>query len=77
MGQPKEGILKYANGEEYTGPLTADFKREGYGIMNYKSGEQYCGDFVNDLKCGKGICKKANGENINGVWKDDKLVMGQ
>ena len=77
VGQPKEGILKYANGEEYTGPLTADFKREGYGIMNYKSGEQYCGDFVSDLKCGKGICKLSNGENINGVWQDDKLVMGQ
>lgn len=38
-GYPKEGILKYSNGEEYTGPLTKDLKRDGYGIMNYKSGE--------------------------------------
>jgi hypothetical protein len=76
-GRPKEGILKYANGEEYTGPLTSDKKRDGYGIVKFKNGESYCGDFVKGLKDGKGIYKKINGDSISGVWKEDVLVMGQ
>ena len=54
MGEMKEGIMKYENGEEYTGPFK-NGKRDGYGIMKYNNGEQYCGDFVSDLKEGKGI----------------------
>jgi hypothetical protein len=37
-GNMKEGIMKYENGEEYTGPFK-DGKRDGYGIMKYNSGE--------------------------------------
>ncbi len=44
--------------------------------MNYSNGEQYCGDFVADKRNGKGILKKSNGDNVNGVWKDDVLLMG-
>ena len=75
MGSMKEGIMKYENGEEYTGPFK-DGKREGYGIMKYNNGEQYCGDFVADLKEGKGILSHFD-TVINGVWKGDILVMGQ
>jgi hypothetical protein len=76
-GKPKEGILKYENGEEYTGPLNDQRLRDGYGIYKYKNGETYCGDFLNGLKEGKGIFKKLNGDSISGVWKDDFLTMGQ
>lgn len=76
-GNPTEGIMRYPNNEEYTGPLSANRKRDGYGIMNYSNGEQYCGDFVADKRNGKGILKKMNGDNVNGVWKDDVLLMGQ
>ena len=74
-GNMKEGIMKYENGEEYTGPFK-DGKRDGYGIMKYNSGEQYCGDFVADLKEGKGILSHFD-TVINGVWKADVLIMGQ
>ena len=74
-GKKKEGIIKYSNGEEYTGPFK-DNKREGYGIMKYNSGEQYCGDFVADVKEGKGILTIMD-TVINGVWKNDQLMMGQ
>ena len=72
-----EGIYTYPNGEEYTGPLTRDRLRNGYGVMKYKSGDEYCGDFKLDLKQGQGILKLANNETIKGVWEDDKLIMGQ
>lgn len=49
MGEIKEGIMKYENGEEYTGPFK-NGKRDGYGIMKYNNGSQYCGDFVENLK---------------------------
>ena len=50
---------------------------DGYGILKYKNGNSYCGDFVKGIKEGKGLYQKSNGETISGVWKDDKLVMGQ
>jgi hypothetical protein len=73
-GKMVEGILKYANGEEYTGPFKNE-KRDGYGIMKYNTGEQYCGDFLADLKEGKGISSLYD-TVINGVWKADVLMMG-
>lgn len=63
----------YANGEEYTGTLNEDKQREGYGIHKYLNGSQYCGDFVKDKRDGKGLIKLKNGDNINGVWKDDLI----
>ncbi len=50
---------------------------DGYGILKYKNGNSYCGDFVKGIKEGKGLYQKSNGETISGVWKDDKLIMGQ
>jgi len=76
-GLPSEGIMRYPNGEEYTGPLSKDKLRDGYGIMKYTNGDQYCGDFVADQRSGKGIFKKIGGDTINGVWKEDILIMGQ
>ena len=75
-GEMAEGILRYPDGLEYTGPLKSKL-RDGYGILRYKDGDQYCGDFVQDKRNGKGIFKRMNGDVINGVWKDDILLMGQ
>jgi hypothetical protein len=32
-GRPTEGIMKYPNGDEYTGPLNKNLQRDGYGIL--------------------------------------------
>jgi hypothetical protein len=36
--------------------------------LKYSNGEQYCGEFVKDQKHGKGVFKKLNGDQIEGVW---------
>lgn len=76
-GLSKDGILEYPSGEEYVGSLNSQMQREGYGVLKYSSGDQYCGDFHSDLRHGKGVLKKLNGDQIEGVWCDDKLTMGQ
>lgn len=43
----KAGILKYANGDTYSGSFV-DGKRDGYGIAVFKNGEQFEGDWHDD-----------------------------
>lgn len=76
-GLPSDGIMRYPSGDEYKGPLKVPgMQKEGHGILVYKNGDQYCGDFLNNLRHGKGILKKANEDTVNGVWSEDKLLMG-
>lgn len=44
-GYPVEGLSVYANGDQYTGPLSKDRLRHGYGVLNYADGSQYSGEF--------------------------------
>ena len=54
-GLPSDGIMRYPNGDEYSGPLSVPgMLREGHGILQYKNGDQYCGDFIKDKRHGKG-----------------------
>ena len=55
------GIMKYANGDEYSGDFLNN-KKHGKGIMKYANGDEYSGDFLIDKKYGKGTMKYANGD---------------
>jgi len=39
-GHPCDGIMRYANGDEYSGPLSVPgMLREGNGLLKYKNGD--------------------------------------
>ena len=39
-GLPSDGIMKYPNGDEYSGPLSVPgMQKEGHGILIYKNGD--------------------------------------
>jgi hypothetical protein len=46
----------------------------GHGVYCYSSGDKYCGRFVEGKRCGQGTLYKANGEVMQGVWKDGEML---
>ena len=40
-------------------------------MFSLKGGDEYVGQWSNNLKNGKGVLRKANGDKIEATWKDD------
>ena len=59
--------------EYYEGKFSKD-KMNGKGKMTFKNKEYFEGYFINGLVDGEGIFSKNNGENVFGLWKDNKLI---
>jgi len=74
-GYPDDGMMKYANGDEYWGemgwPDSECRKPDGEGVMNYADGDYYDGNWKNGRRHGKGEfhCDREGYEDI-GWFKD-------
>jgi len=48
--------------------------KHGYGKLEFVNGDKYEGMFKDDMIDGKGIFIRKNGENLNGIWKNNRLI---
>ena len=46
---------------------------EGPGIVYYNNGDIYYGNFNKDLRNGKGVIERVNGDRYEGDWLFDKI----
>lgn len=69
----KDGIMKYANKDQYYGKIDEEDKRHGNGQMIYANKDVYKGEWANDKRHGKGkyIFIKT-GDTFEGEWENDE-----
>jgi len=78
-GKAVKGVIKYANGEKYTGevqnigPAQGLPRRNGKGKMEYENGEIWEGNWQNGIREGEGELQKSDGTKVRGIWETDDL----
>eukprot|EP00474_Spongospora_subterranea_P006575 CRZ07033.1 hypothetical protein [Spongospora subterranea] len=50
---PDNGLMVYANGDEWTGRVDENGRRQGYGIMSWVNGDQFSGTYLDDKRHGR------------------------
>ena len=68
-----KGEMLYKNGDKYEGEWFDDFLH-GEGMYCWNTGDTFVGMFVKDLREGRGILTTADGNIIEGIWKDNALI---
>ncbi|POM80499.1 Radial spoke head protein, partial [Phytophthora palmivora] len=63
-----------SNGDVYVGEMNADqTQRHGKGKCSYANGDEYDGDWRDDQRCGQGVMRYANSQDVYaGQWEDDQ-----
>ena len=65
--------MMYKNGDTYEGEWEDDYIN-GHGKYSWSTGDFYIGKFVKDLREGKGLLTMADGNIIEGEWKENNLL---
>ncbi|KAE9344589.1 hypothetical protein PR003_g8383 [Phytophthora rubi] len=63
-----------SNGDVYVGEMNADqTQRHGKGKCSYVNGDEYDGDWRDDQRCGQGVMRYANSQDVYaGQWESDQ-----
>ncbi len=64
-----KAVIKYENGDEYTGEVDSDYRRNGEGEMKVDGGT-YRGQFLKERMHGRGVFKWDNGDEYSGDFID-------
>jgi 1-phosphatidylinositol-4-phosphate 5-kinase len=67
------GHYDFCNGQIYEGNYVKD-QKQGYGSYFFENGAVYKGEFWANVQDGSGTYVTPEGNEINGIWKDGKLV---
>ena len=67
-------VYTWASGSKYDGEWK-DGQSDGHGILTDKNGT-YDGEWKNNMKNGKGIYSFANGYRFEGLFQNDKFLVG-
>ncbi|GMF44297.1 unnamed protein product [Phytophthora fragariaefolia] len=62
------------NGDVYVGEMNSDqTQRHGKGKCSYVNGDEYEGEWRNDQRCGQGVMRYANAQDVYaGQWESDQ-----
>jgi hypothetical protein len=63
--------ISLQTGDVYTGPLSKDHEREGYGLMIFVDESYFLGEWANDMANGEGKHVAVEGTVSEGTWLDN------
>ncbi len=70
-----DGVYTWSDGDKYEGKYVAG-SRSGLGAYTWSDGAKYVGEYLSNLRSGLGTYTATNGSLLDGIWKDNEILVG-